>query len=94
MLQLDVGSDLENDVSFGPGARLGVFAGGTDARWRTHLFGEFTRFAVGDTTTWIRGGAAVRCTTSRNTALTFEGNVIRSYKETWFEGALRLNLYF
>jgi hypothetical protein len=49
---------------------------------------------VGDTTTWLRGGAAVRCTTSRNTALTFEGNVIRSYKETWFEGALRLNLYF
>ena len=92
-LRVDVGADLDNDVSFGPGARVGVFAGGTDARWRTHLFGEITRFAAGDTTTWIRGGTAVRYATSRNTGLTVEGNVIRSYGETWFEGGLRLSFY-
>jgi len=93
-LRLDVGPDLEENISFGPGVRLGVFAGGADVRWRAHLFGEFTRFALGDTTTWVRGGAAARYATSRNTALTLEGNVIRGYGEVWFEGGLRLSLFF
>ena len=93
-VRLDVGPDLEDNVSLGPGARLGLFAGGADARWRGHLFGEVTRFAVGDTTTWVRGGAAARFSTSRNTALTLEGSVNRIYGESWLEGALRLSLHF
>ena len=47
-----------------------------------------------DTTTWVRGGAAARFSTSRNTALTLEGSVNRIYGESWLEGALRLSLYF
>jgi len=38
-LRLDVGPDLEGDASFGPGVRLGAYAGRREARWRGHLFG-------------------------------------------------------
>ena len=55
-LRLDVGPDLENDVSFGPGARLGLFVGKEGKRWKGHLFGQATRFAAGDTANWFRGG--------------------------------------
>jgi hypothetical protein len=92
--RLDVGPDLEDDVSLGPGARLGIFAGRHEARWKGHLFGEFTRFVVGDTTTWFRGGADVRLTTSRNTALTLEGSINRIHGENWLEGGLRLSVHF
>jgi hypothetical protein len=93
-VRLDVGPDLEDDVSLGPGARLGLFVGRAETRWKGHLFGEVTRFAVGDTTTWLRGGVEARLATSRNTALTLEGSVNRIYGETWLEGALRLSLHF
>ena len=93
-MRLDVGPDLENDFSFGPGARLGVFAGKHEARWKGRLFGEFTQFVLGDTTTSLRGGAELRLTTSRNTALTFEGSANQIHGENWFEGALRVSLYF
>jgi hypothetical protein len=93
-LRLDVGPDLEDDVSFGPGVRLGMYAGEREARWKGHLFGEFTRFAVGDTTTWIRGGAELRLMISRNTAISIEGSFKRIHGESWFDGALRANLHF
>lgn len=32
--------------------------------------------------------------TSRNTAVTIEGGINRIHGESWFDGALRLNLYF
>jgi hypothetical protein len=92
--RLDVGPDLEGDVSLGPGARLGLFVGRAESRWKGHLFSEVTRFAVGDTTTWLLGGVAARLATSRNTALTLESSVNRIYGDTWLEGALRLSLYF
>jgi hypothetical protein len=92
--RLDVGPDLEHNVSLGPGARLGVFAGRHEARWKGHFFGEVTRFVVGDTTTWLRGGVDLRLVTSRNTALTLEGSVNRIHGENWFEGGLRLNVHF
>jgi hypothetical protein len=93
-LRLDVGPDLKDDVSFGPGARLGVYAGRRDARWKGHLFGAFTRYALGDTTTWVRGGAELRLMISRNTAVTVEGSINRIHGESWFDGALRVNLHF
>jgi hypothetical protein len=93
-LRLDVGPDLEHDVSLGPGARLGVYAGRHEARWKGHLFGEFTRFALGDTTTWLRGGAELRVMLSRNPAVSIEGSINRIHRESWFDGALRVNLHF
>jgi hypothetical protein len=93
-VRLDVGPDLEDDVSLGPGARLGLFVGRAETRWKGHLFGEVTYFAAGDTTTWLRGGVAARLATSRNTALTLESSVNRIYGESWLEGALRLSLHF
>ncbi len=93
-LCLDVGPDLEDDVSFGPGARLGVYAGRREARWKGHLFGEFTHFAVGETTTSIRGGAELRLRSSRNTAVTIEGSINRIHGENWFDGGLRVSLFY
>ena len=89
-----MGGDLEDNVSFGPGGRLGVYAGGESSRWRGHLFGEVTRFALGDTMTWYRGGVAGRFAISRNTAFIAEWTATRSYRETWFEGVVSLGLYF
>ena len=92
--RIDVGPDPENSFSVGPGARLGMFAGRREARWRGHLFGEVTRFALGDTTTELRGGGSLRLTTSRNTALTLECSVNRAYDETWLDASLQMSLHF
>jgi hypothetical protein len=92
-VQLDVGPDLEHSVAFGPGARFGVFVGGREARWRGNLFGQVSRFALGDTTTFLRSGAALRLTTTRNTALGLECGVNHSYGETWLDARLQLSLY-
>ncbi len=93
-LSLDVGPDLEDKVSFGPGARLGAFFGGVESRWKVHAFAEVTQFVAGDTTTSIRAGSDLRWITSRNTALIVEGSFNRSYGENWGEGSLQLNLHF
>ncbi len=91
--RLDVGPDLEDDVSFGPGARAGAYwaIGG---RGRLQILGEVTRFAVGDDTTRLRGGSRFRFSATRNTAVVAEGYANRIHGETWIEGALRVNLHF
>jgi hypothetical protein len=91
---LDVGPDLEDDVSAGPGARVGVFAGRHGGRLKAHAFGSVTGFVLGEETTWLEGGMGWRLTTSRNSALVVEGTVNRIHDESWFEGGLALNLYF
>ncbi len=93
-VRFDVGAKLEDDLSLGPGAQLGVFAGKHEARWKAHLFGEFTHFVVGDTTTWFRGGMELRLTTSRNTSVTVGGNTNRIHGQSWLEGVLRMRLHF
>jgi len=91
--RLDVGPGLKDDVSFGPGARLGTWLGPHGGRWKGHIFGEFARFVAGDTTTWLRSGAEARVSISRNTALAFEGSFNRIYDESWFEGGVRFDLH-
>jgi hypothetical protein len=91
--RLDAGPDLEDDVSFGPGARIGTLLGKGGRRWKAHVFGEVTRFVAGETTTWVRGGAEVRASLSRNTALAFQGSANRIHGESWFEGGLRFDLH-
>ncbi len=92
--RLDVGTELEDSFSLGPGARLGVMVGGREGRLRGQLFGEVTPFVLGDTTTWVRAGGAARLTTSRNTALTLECSFNQIHNESWFEGELGLRLAF
>jgi hypothetical protein len=91
--RLDVGPGLKDDVSFGPGARLGTWLGPHGGRWKAHVFGEFARFVAGDTTRWLRGGAEARVSLSRNTALVFQGSVNRIYDDSWFEGSVRVDLH-
>jgi hypothetical protein len=93
-VRFDVGPGLEDDVSLGPGSQCGVFVGEAEGRWRGHWFAAATRFAVGDTTTWLRTGLDARFTTSRNTAIVLEGSGNRMYGENWLEGAVRLQLHF
>jgi hypothetical protein len=92
--RLDVGIDLSDNVALGPGARLGLYLGPSDARVRGHVFGEIIYFAVGDTTTRARAGAEARISTSRNTALHFDVSAHRSYGDHWLEAGMRLSLYF
>jgi hypothetical protein len=91
--RLDVGPELVDDVSFGPGARLGILLGRRDSRWGGHVFGEFARFVAGDTTTWARGGAEVRMSVSRNTAVVLQGSVNQIYGDSWLEGSVRFDLF-
>jgi ABC-type uncharacterized transport system permease subunit len=91
--RLDAGPDLEDDVSFGPGARVGTLLGRGGRPWKANVFGEFARFVAGETTTWLRGGAEVRVSLSRNTALVFQGSVNRIHGESWFEGGARFDLH-
>jgi hypothetical protein len=92
--RLDVGPGLDHDVSLGPGARLGLYLGPAEARLRAHLFGEVTYFALGDTTTRVRGGGEARISFSRNTAAHLAVSAHRSYSDTWFEAGLRMSLHF
>jgi len=93
-LRLDAGPDLDDKVSFGPGAQLGVFVGEAGSRFKLHAFGVATWFVLGDTTTTIRGGLQGRLTTSRNTSVHLEGTVNRAYGESWGEGLIQVNLHF
>ena len=93
-VRFDVGPGLEDDVSLGPGLECGSFIGGAEGRLRGHWFAAVTRFAVGDTTTWLRSGLEVRFTTSRNTAIVLEGSGNRMYREGWLEGSIHLQLHF
>ena len=93
-LRFDVGPGLENKVSLGAGAQCGLYVGEAEGRWRGHWFAAVTRFAVGDTTTWLRTGLDLRFTTSRNTAIVLEGSGNRMYGESWLEGAVHFQLHF
>jgi hypothetical protein len=93
-VRFDVGPGLADDVSLGPGSQGGMFVGEAEGRWRGHWFAAVTRFAVGDTTTWLRTGLDARFSTSRNTAMVLEGSGNRMYGENWLEGAVHLQLHF
>ena len=92
--KLDVGPDLEEDVSFGLGGRAGLFLGGPGSAYAGELFAELTRYVAGDTTTELRTGLQGRVTTHRNVTVVAEGTYNRIYGQTWFEGILSLNLHF
>jgi hypothetical protein len=91
--RLDAGPDLEDDVSFGPGGRVGALLGGSGRRWKANVFGEIARFVAGETTTLVRGVAETRISLSRNTALVFQGSVNRIHGESWLEGGGRFDLH-
>jgi hypothetical protein len=93
-LRLDVGPDLEDSVSFGPGGRLGAFFGNAESRWMGHAFAEATYFGLGDTTTTVRGGMQGRLKTTRNSALVLEATANWSYGKAWAEASLQVNLHF
>jgi hypothetical protein len=92
--RLDAGPALDDDVSFGGGGRAGGYLGSHGAPVRLHVFGEAIRFFAGEATTWLRGGAEWRLTTSRNTALVAYGTGNRIHDVSWAEGGLRVDVFF
>ncbi len=93
-MQLDAGPGLDDGASFGPGALLGLYLSTPGDRWKLHLFGSVTRFALGDPTTSLRVGVEQRLSLTRNTALTLAGGWRRIARESWFETRLGVNLHF
>jgi hypothetical protein len=90
----DVGPDLDDHFALGGGASLGLFVGTPGDRWRGHLFGRVTRFALGDRSTAVRAGLEQRLTLTRNTALKATTAFERDFGESWFDAVVTWNLYF
>jgi hypothetical protein len=91
---LDVGPGLEHDVSFGPGASVGLYLDAFEGRLRTHAYGGITRFAAGDRTTWYRGGLEQRVTLGPPAMVSLEGSINRIDGDEWLELSLSLSFFF
>jgi len=91
---LDVGSALSHDVSFGPGVTIGFYVDAFGDLSRTHFFGGVTRFAVGDETTWYRGGLEQRLSIGTRGAIHLRGTANRQDGDEWFEAGATASFYF
>ena len=91
---LDVGTALSKDVSFGPGASVGLRIDSFGERFHTHLHAGITRFLAGDRTTWYRGGLEQRLSLSQSLALQAGLHANRIDGDEWLEARLSISLYF
>jgi hypothetical protein len=91
---LDVGTALDHDASFGPGAVAGVSVDAFERRFRTHLYAGVTRFLAGERTTWYRGGLEQTLRLSAPLALQVSLQANRIDGDEWLEARLALSLYF
>lgn len=91
---VDAGPGLERDVSLGPGVRSGIYMTWFEDRIKSHLFGDFRGFVVGDRTLRLRGGTQQRLALSRNTALLLEGTYNRVEGIGYLQAELALQFYF
>lgn len=91
---LDAGPELEHDVSFGPGARAGVYFTWPGDLLKSHVFGDYRPFLVGDVSHAVRAGVEQRVVLSRNTALIAEGAFRRDEGRDYIEAGVRVQLHF
>ncbi len=91
---VDAGPDLEHDVSFGPGARAGLYYTWPGDRVKSHLFGDYRPYLVGDVSHVVRAGTQQRLVLSRNTALIAEGSFHRNEGEDHLLGELSFQVHF
>ncbi len=91
---LDAGPELEKDVSFAPGARAGLYYTWPGDRVKSHLFGDYRAYLLGDVSHVVRAGTQQRLVLSRNTAVVAEGTFNRAEGEDHLQGELSLQFHF
>jgi len=91
---VDVGSALTDDCAVGPGAEVGLFAGPQSDRWKTHLFAEVTRFALGEESTAARAGLNARLSLTAQQALEAAISGNRDFDRNWIEAGITWLYYF
>jgi hypothetical protein len=91
---LDVSPDLDDAASFGPAVRAGLLTDWFDDRYRAHLYATVTRFALGDTDTWIEVGLLQRVTLHRNLTAELETVFNRTGGRSWERVSASLKLFF
>jgi len=91
---LDVSPSLEDVASFGPAIRVGLLTDWPGDRYRAHLFGTVTRFALGDTDTWIEAGLVQRVSLRRDLTFEVETTFNRTGGRSWGRFAGSLKLFF
>jgi hypothetical protein len=93
-LVLDVSPDFDDVASFGPAARVGLLTNLPGDRYRAHLFANFTRFALGQTDTFIEAGLAQRVTLHRQLSAELETTYSRTGGRDWARVVGGLKLFF
>jgi hypothetical protein len=91
---LDVGTALEDDVSFGPGASVGLYLDSFSKLLRTHLSAGITRFLAGDRTTWYRAELEQSITLGAPVSLQLKLGANRIDGDEWYEAGFSLSFYF
>ena len=91
---LDAGEGLVPAYATGPGAAAGVFFGPPGDRWRGHLYGDLTGYAIGDTSVASRVGGEARLTLARHLALEAGVSWNRDFDRNWLDASLYCNVYF
>ena len=90
----DAGEGLTPAYATGPGAAAGVYFGPASDRWRGHLYGEMTGYAVGDASVASRVGGAARLTLTRHMALEAGASWDRDFDRNWLDASVYWNIYF
>ena len=90
----DVSASLQPAYALGPGLAAGVYVGPASDRWRAHVLGSVTRFALGEESTLSRMGVEARLTLTRQTALEARAVHGRDFDRDWFEGGVAWRVFF
>lgn len=90
----DAGPKLEDDYAIGPGLTAGLFFGPHSDRWKGHVFGHVTRFALGSRSTQSRVGGQQRLRLTAQTDVVLEASFNRDFGHSWSEGRLSWRFYF
>lgn len=90
----DVGPSLDHAHAIGPGAQVGLFVGPENDLWKTHLFAGVTRFALGDRSTYYRGGLEARLSLAPQQAIAASLSGNHDFGRDWIEAGVSWNYYF
>jgi hypothetical protein len=91
---LDVGSRLDHSVALGPGGTLGAYIGLPESRFRTHLAGSGSYFALGERTAWWRALVEQSFAVTRSHALRVRASWERIADEDALQVVAGWQVYF
>ena len=93
-LVLDISPSFDAVASFGPAGRFGLLTEFPGDRYRAHVFGQATRFAVGQKDTWYKAGVEQRLTLTGRLTAELETTWNRTGGEDWAKVAGSFKLFF